>query len=130
MVFQSLVGGLGAAGTICLGGGHEHPIEDVAQSCELGCSHASSFIVFLAPVEDNHTGCNCVDIELSISELMTTLPRLEANAVPDVFLLPVTQVTLPLIDWGASPWRSQPPKWFDPGGTQRISDISTTRLIV
>jgi len=130
VVFQSLLGGLGAAGTICLGGGHEHPAGDITQSCELDCSHASSFMVLPAPVEDNHTSCSCVDIELSVSEQLTTPPRLEVNAVPEVLLLPIAQVTLPLVDWGSSPWSSHAPSWFDPGGIQRIADISTTRLIV
>ena len=130
MVFQSLLGGLAAAGTICMGGGHEHMVEDVAQSSELDCSNASSSMMLPAPGEDDHADCSCVDIDLAISALLTTLPRREANAVPDGLLLPVTQVTILLTDRGLSPCPSHPPKWFDPGGTQRIADISTTRLIV
>lgn len=130
IMLQSLLGGIAAAGTICLGGGHEHPQDAISASCELDCSHATGRTQLPAPVAETHGNCGCVDLELNVSELLTTLPRLEAQLLPIAFLLPIPQATLSIADLGAGPCLSDVPSWFDPGGTQRIAHLSTTRLNV
>lgn len=130
VVIQSFLGGIAGAGTLCLGGGHDHPEGDIAQSCELDCSHASSLGSIPSPVMENHSDCSCVDIDLSISELLTTPPRFDTYTVSDATLLSAEPMLIPLVDWGWASSCSRIPKWFDPGGTQRVANIATTRLIV
>ncbi|MBX2850300.1 MAG: hypothetical protein KTR15_00975, partial [Phycisphaeraceae bacterium] len=93
-------------------------------------SHASDRGPLPTPVGEPHGDCSCVDLELSISELLTPLPRLDAKVLPDAMLVPVELVTISVSDWAYRPGPPHVPKWFDPGGTQRIVDLSTTRLIV
>lgn len=130
ILLQSMLGGLAAAGTICLGGGHEHPPTAASDRCELDCSHASETTSLPSPVAESHDDCSCVDLELSVSDLLATLPRLEMKALPDALLASVARVTLPLADWTVRPCLSHVPRGFDPGGTQRIADLSTTRLLI
>ena len=130
VLLQALFGAVAGAGTICLGGGHEHPQDAATESCELDCNHATQRTPLPAPVGEPHGDCSCVDLELSISELLTPLPRLDAKALPDALLMPVEQVTVSITDWSYRPSPPHVPKWFNPCGTQRIADLSTTRLIV
>lgn len=130
VMIQSLLGGIAGAGTICLGGGHDHPEGDIAQSCALDCSHASLLGSLPSPVMENHSNCSCVDIDLSISELLTTPPRFDTEAVSNDILFAAEPMLIPLIDWGWTSSCSHLPKWFDPGTARRNLDLSTTRLIV
>ena len=130
MLLQSLFGTVAGAGTICLGGGHEHPEEAATTSCELDCSHATGSTSLPSPVDEAHADCSCIDIDLSVSELLPTVPRSDNASVPA--LLPDSS-ELPLVtqlDWHPKQFVSPVPYWFDPGGTQRVSHLSTTRLIV
>ncbi|MGB1125844.1 MAG: hypothetical protein ACPG4Q_11615 [Phycisphaeraceae bacterium] len=130
VLLQSLFGAVAGAGTICLGGGHEHPQEAATESCELDCSHATQSMPLPAAVGEPHGDCSCVDLDLSIAELLTPLPRLDAKALPDVLLPPVELFAITLVEPGYLLSPPPVPKWFDPSGTQRIADLSTTRLIV
>lgn len=130
VLLQSLFGAVAGAGTICLGGGHEHPVDAKTTSCSLDCSHASGRTSLPAPVDEAHGDCSCVDIDLAISELLSPAPRGDSSCIP--LLLPES-IDLPLIalvDWQPKRYLPPVPAWFDPGGTERISHLSTTRLIV
>jgi hypothetical protein len=130
VLLQSLFGAVAGAGTICLGGGHEHPEEAATASCELDCSHATGSTSLPSPVGEAHADCSCIDIDLSVSELLSSVPRSDNTSVPA--LLPGS-TELPLIDqldWQPKRYLPPTPSWFDPGGTQRVSHLSTTRLIV
>ena len=130
VLLQSLFGAVAGAGTICLGGGHEHPQEAATESCELDCSHTGQRSPLPVPVGEPHSDCSCVDLDLSISELLTPAPRLDAKVLPDALLVPLELVTVSVSDWAYRLSPPHVPKWFDPGRTQRIADLSTTRLIV
>jgi hypothetical protein len=130
VLLQSLFGVVAGAGAICLGGGHEHPQDAATENCDLDCSHANRSMPLPAPVGEPHGDCSCVDLDLSIAELLIPLPRLDTEALTDVLLPPVELVAITLLE-PEYLFRPKPvPKWFDPGGTQRIADLSTTRLIV
>lgn len=128
VLLQSLFGAV--AGTLCLGGGHEHPGEAATTSCELDCGHASGRTPLPTPVGEVHADCSCVDIDLSISELLSPAPRVESISIPA--LLPeFYELTVAVqIDWEPKRFLSPMPSWFDPGGAQRVTHLSTTRLIV
>ncbi|MFK7789813.1 MAG: hypothetical protein AB8C95_10025 [Phycisphaeraceae bacterium] len=125
---QSLLGGVAAAGTICLGGGHEHPAEASSKSCSLDCSHASSETSLPTLVDEPHDGCGCVDLDLSITEFVTTLPRYEALTAEGALLSPLAQSVLPPAQWSSRPTLSPVPKWFDPGDARHLAVLSTSRL--
>lgn len=130
VMFQSSLGTVAGAGTICVGGGHEHPEEAASKSCELDCGHASVRTLFPSLVEENHNDCSCVDIDLSISELLTRLPRVESTSTPALLLATSEVMLLGHSDWGPTRFLPPVPSWFDPGGTQRVTHLATTRLIV
>ena len=130
VLLQSLFGAVAGAGTICLGGGHEHPQDAATESCELDCSHATQRSPLPALVGKPHGDCSCVDLDLTIVELQMPAPRLDAKVLPDALLLPVELVTVSVSDWAYRLGPPHVPKWIDPGAAQRIVDLSTTRLIV
>lgn len=130
VLFQSLIGAASMTGTVCFGGGHEHPDSAKSQGCELDCSHASNRIPLPAPVEDNHPDCPCIDIDFSISELLTTLPRMESTSTAACVPAPFESPLIGFLDFRPIRYWPPVPSWFDPGGTQRVTHLSTTRLIV
>ena len=130
VLLQSLFGAVAGAGTICLGGGHEHPADAETTSCGLDCSHASDRIPMPAPVEEVHGDCSCVDIDLSLSELLSSVPRGDNSYIPALMPEPIELPLVAQIDWQPKRFMPPVPSWFDPGGTERVSHLSTTRLIV
>ena len=130
VVLQSLFGTVAGAGAICLGGGHEHPEEAVSKSCELDCGHASGRAPFPSMVEESHNDCSCVDIDFSISELLTALTRVGSTSTPPPLLVTSEVMLVGHCDWGPTRFLRPVPSWFDPGGTQRVTHLATTRLIV
>lgn len=125
---QSLLGMVSVAGVVCLGGGHEHPDQSLVQNCELDCSHASTGIPLPTPVGEKHSDCGCVDIDFSVSEFLNNFHRVENPTTPG-FILTTSDFTsirycdiirvLPTTRY-----------WFDPGGSQRVTQLSTVRLLV
>jgi hypothetical protein len=83
ITLQGVFGGLQHSVSICLGGGHEHEIAEVAEHCELECTHHSSWPTPISSdidIED----CPCTDFELSLITLLST-PR---NAADSFIALP------------------------------------------
>ena len=130
VLLQSLLGAVAGAGTVCLGGGHEHAEEAETTSCGLDCSHASGRTLLPAPVEEAHTDCSCVDIDLSVSELLSLVPRGENGSIPALMPVFTERPLIAQIDWQPRRFIPPVPSWFDPGGTERVFHLSTTRLIV
>ncbi|MBB6428846.1 hypothetical protein [Algisphaera agarilytica] len=128
VLFQALLGN--TAGVICFGGGHEHPDDDIVQACELDCSHASNNALLPVPVEESHSECGCIDIDFSISELLTVPPRVESSFPTALVFETVDLVLVRSLHFRPIGFLPQMPSWFDPGGMQRVEHISTTRLIV
>ena len=80
ITLQGVFGGLQHSVSICLGGGHEHEIAEVAEHCELECTHHSSWPTPISSdidIED----CACTDLELSLITLLST-PR---DSYDDIF---------------------------------------------
>ncbi len=130
VLLQSLLVGIAGTGPICLGGGHEHPKEDTSTSCELDCDHASKQVRLLVPVGENHADCSCVDIDLSISELLSSVSRTDKTFNPALIPKSPERPLIAQIDWQPKRYLPPVPSWFEPGGTQRVSHLSTTRLNV
>lgn len=126
IAFHAFLGGVGSAAVFCLGHGHEHASVELDR-CELACSHDSSWPL---PVPADDHDCDCTDIELVISELMTLLRGDDGSQV-----VPVAATT-PM--WGtvvveSGLGRRGPPMplpWFDPGGVQRCAIVASVRLII
>lgn len=126
---QALLGGLNGAAVMCFGGGHEHELAEAASGCELACEHAEGW-PGPVPGGDHGDDCGCVDIEIGLVELLS-LPRSDSESTHVVFVQPTPAwVVIELghgVSWTGPP---MPPAWFDPGGTQRLTIISSTRLIL
>ena len=83
-----------------------------------------------APVGEAHGDCSCVDIDLSLSELLSSVPRGDNSYIPALMPEPIELPLVAQIDWQPKRFMPPVPSWFDPGGTERVSHLSTTRLIV
>lgn len=130
ILLQTMLGGLAGAGTICLGGGHEHPQEAATSSCALDCSHAASMGVLPAAVADVHRDCGCIDIDLSFDDFLSVLPRFDNSVTPAAMPAPADTLLPMISDCHARRPIQLTPKWFDPGGSHRVAFLSITRLIV
>lgn len=128
VAFQSLLGTVGSAGVVCLGGGHEHPEQSLVQDCELDCSHTSTGTPLPTPVGEKHSDCGCVDIDFSVSEFLNNFHRVENPTTPGFILTTSDFTSIRYCDT----IRVLPttPNWFDPGGSQRVTLLSTVRLLV
>ena len=128
VAFQSLLGTVGSAGVVCLGGGHEHPEQSLVQDCELDCSHTSTGTPLPTPVGEKHSDCGCVDIDLSFSEFLNNFHRVENPITPGFVFAPSDFASIGYCDIiRVLPTTSY---WFDPGGSQRVTHLSTVRLRV
>lgn len=129
MAFQAVVGGgLRGPVAICLGGGHEHDVEDVAVGCEAECGHASQLPV--AVLDDGHDErCACTDVELSLVDILAALRDAHGSAPT---IPPVSFAGWIVTDHAASLcWRGPPVAAYeDFGEAQRLSLVRSTRLII
>ena len=130
ILLQTLLGGFAAAGTICLGGGHEHPQEAATSSCAIDCSHAAFTGVMPAAVEGAHGDCGCVDIELDFDDFLSVLPRSDSTLTPAEMPALVETLLYSDRDLATNHLIQSYPKWFEPGRAQRAACLSSTRLIV
>lgn len=128
VLLQALFGGLHSSVVICLGGGHDHQVQEVVETCCSGCSHENQW-----PTPGNDEGhgddCGCTDIELTLITLVSVrrcvdqLPALPPPA-PDA-LTPVATQFKSVI------WSSPPPSTCGPGDgfeQHATSDLAIVRL--
>ena len=86
ITIQGVFGGLQDSVSICLGGGHEHEVEEVVEQCTLACSHTSDWAT--PSTSEDIQDCSCTDLEFGLVVLLTT-PRDNALDLQFVSLAPV-----------------------------------------
>jgi hypothetical protein len=126
ITLQGVFGGLQTSVSICLGGGHEHEVEEVVEQCALACSHSSDWATPIT--QEDIQDCSCTDLEFGLVVLLTT-PRNTDLAMKFVSLAPAIEL---LVDNHAPrAWRGPPLLHDDDiGMMRRIAVIRTTRLRV
>ena len=68
LALHAVLGGRGGVSAICLGGGHQHEAEVVAQPCELACGHDALWPVPV-PTDDHDSECDCLDVEWASADV-------------------------------------------------------------
>ena len=127
ITIQGVFGGLQNSVSICLGGGHEHEVEEVVEQCALACSHASDWVTPITGVDIQD--CTCTDLEFGLVVLLAT-PLDNNRTMKFVSLAPVA-IDILTDSHALRAWRG-PPLFYDDdiGMMHRIAVIRTTRLRV
>lgn len=126
ITLQGVFGGLQNSVSICLGGGHEHEVEEVVEQCGLACNHASDWVTPIS--NEDIQDCSCTDLEFGLVLLLTT-PRDNDLAMTLVSFAP--EVELSVNNHASRAWRGPPLLYDDDiGMMRRIAVIRTTRLRV
>jgi len=123
---HAVFGGVGSAGALCLGGGHEHAASENSQSCEMECAHGAGRLI-PAGAEEAPDDCGCVDAEYSLGAL-DTLTRSDEHDLGGVGLDAVSGWAVDAVGATVS-WTGPPARaWLDRGVEQRLAVVTTTRL--
>ena len=72
ITIQGVFGGLHDNVQVCLGGGHQHEVEEVVEQCALACSHTTEWATPITT--EDIQDCSCTDLEFGLVVLLTT-PR-------------------------------------------------------
>ena len=127
ITIQGVFGGLQDSVSICLGGGHEHEVEEVVEQCTLACSHTSDWVT--PSTSEDIQDCSCTDLEFGLVVLLTT-PRVNDHAMKFVSFAP-SAIELSVDNHAPRAWRGPPLLHDDDiGMMRRIAVIRTTRLRV
>ena len=126
ITIQGVFGGLQNSVSICLGGGHEHEVEEVVEQCTRACNHTSDWVTPFT--SEDIQDCSCTDLEFGLVVLLTT-PRVNDLAMIVVALAPA--IELSVNNHAPRAWRGPPLLHDDDiGMMRRIAVIRTTRLRV
>ena len=120
---QAVFGGLQDSVYICLGGGHEHKVEEVVESCAMECNHHNDWATPVSNTDDIDN-CECTDLELALISLLTIPRDKDVAPVVAVSSLSPTTITIPIVEY-QSTFIDKPPI-----EKQRLSVIRTTRLLI
>ena len=127
IMIQGVFGGLHDNVQVCLGGGHQHEVEEVVEQCALACSHTSDWAT--PSTSEDIQDCSCTDLEFGLVVLLTT-PRDNDLAMKFVSLAP-SAIELSVDNHAPRAWRGPPLLYDDDiGMMHRIAVIRSTRLRV
>jgi len=127
---QAMLGGLSGNVGICLGGGHEHTSDEVVSECDLACNHDAGVSLSASHDDESHNEeCPCTDVELELADQLITLRDVHQHAQPMTWASAITRIASEC-DRVIS--RRGPPlkRIDDPGGSQRLAIIASTRLLL
>ena len=128
ITIQGVFGGLQDSVSICLGGGHEHEVEEVVEQCTLACSHTSDWAT--PSTSEDIQDCSCTDLEFGLVVLLRT-PRVNDQIMEFVSFAP-SAIELSVDNHAPRAWRGPPLLLHDDdiGMMHRIAVIRSTRLRV
>ncbi len=125
---QAVFGGLQDSVSICLGGGHEHEVAEVAKQCEMECNHHSEWPTPISNTEDIED-CACTDLEFALINLLyvprdtdetPALAFVFLSSTPDIVASPSDSYWHALVDY--------PPG--EPAEGQQLFVVRITRLLI
>jgi hypothetical protein len=120
---QAAFGGLQDTVSICLGGGHEHEVEEVVEHCEIECNHHSDWPTPVSTTQDIED-CECTDLELSLIMLLWVPRENDEISPPVVALFPLSTVIVPESEYPSNIIES-PPRV-----RHQLILVRTTRLLI
>ena len=128
ITIQGVFGGLQDSVSICLGGGHEHEVEEVVEQCTLACSHTSDWAI--PSTSEDIQDCSCTDLEFGLVVLLTTPRDNDLAAMKFVSLAP-SAIELSVNNHTPQASRGSPLLLDDDiGMMRRVAVIRSTRLRV
>ena len=126
ITLQGVFGGLQDSFSICLGGGHEHEVEEVVEQCTLACSHTGDWAI--PSTSEDIQDCSCTDLEFGLVVLLRTA-RDNDFAINFVSLAPAIELSVD--NHAPRAWRGPPLLQDDDiGMMRRIAVIRITQLRV